>query len=168
MEGRSSASVDIMFLWFLTKVLDKWAKCRGCQFVLFMQITTFSTCKHKPNLQVKAKKTVCITPKLLLFSIFFFGIYRPFESVYYINFMTELIILILKKIDLWQTVSCYGRKLIQKRGSTGKRNSRKLPIFHLPCLGWGNCLQSCSKMVLLFPSENNRSACLSSIFKGKK
>ena len=48
---------------------------RGCQFVLFMQITTFCTCKHKPNLQVKAKKTVCITPKSLLFSILFFGLY---------------------------------------------------------------------------------------------
>ena len=46
---------------------------RGCQFVLFMQITTFSTCKHKPNLQVKAKKTVCMTPELLLFSIFSFA-----------------------------------------------------------------------------------------------
>ena len=46
--------------------------CWGCQFVLFMQIITFSTCKHKPNLQLKAKKTVCITSKLLLFSIFFF------------------------------------------------------------------------------------------------
>jgi len=45
---------------------------RGCQFVLFMQMTTFSIYKTKPNLQVKAKKTVCITSKLLLFSIFFF------------------------------------------------------------------------------------------------
>ena len=51
-----------------------WLASRGCQFVLFMQITTFCTCKHKPNLQVKAKKTVCITPKSLLFSIFFFGL----------------------------------------------------------------------------------------------
>ena len=51
----------------------KCVKFRGCQFVSFMQITTFSTCKHKPNLQVKAKKTVCITQKSLLFSIFFFG-----------------------------------------------------------------------------------------------
>ena len=28
--------------------------------VLFMQITTSSTCKTKPNLQLKAKKTVCL------------------------------------------------------------------------------------------------------------
>ena len=55
---------------------------RGCQFVLFMQITTFSTCKHKPNLQVKAKKTVCITPKSLLFSIFFFGFYSLNKSIF--------------------------------------------------------------------------------------
>ena len=47
---------------------------RGCQFILFMQITTFSTSRHKPNLQVKAKKTICTTPKLLLFSIFLFGL----------------------------------------------------------------------------------------------
>ena len=47
---------------------------RRCQFVLFMQMTTFSTCKTKPNLQVKAKKSVCITSKLLLFSIFFFDL----------------------------------------------------------------------------------------------
>ena len=45
---------------------------RGCQFILFMQITTFCTYKSKPNLQVEAKKLVCITSKLLLFSIFFF------------------------------------------------------------------------------------------------
>ena len=36
----------------------------GASLFLFMQITTFSTCKTKPNLQVKAKKTVCITSKL--------------------------------------------------------------------------------------------------------
>ena len=47
---------------------------RGCQFILFMQITTFCTYKTKPNLQVKAKKTVCITSKLALFSIFFFDV----------------------------------------------------------------------------------------------
>ena len=41
---------------------------RGPQFVLFMQTTIFSY-KTKPNLQVKAKKTVCITSKLLLFII---------------------------------------------------------------------------------------------------
>ena len=40
---------------------------RGPQFVLFMQITTFSTYKTKPNLQVKAKKTVYLTSKLLLY-----------------------------------------------------------------------------------------------------
>ena len=45
---------------------------QGSQIVLLLQITTFSTFKTKPNLQVKAKKTVCITSKLLLFSIFFF------------------------------------------------------------------------------------------------
>ena len=39
-----------------------------------MQITTFSTYKTKPNLQVKAKKSVCIISKLLLFSIFFFNL----------------------------------------------------------------------------------------------
>ena len=44
---------------------------RRPQFVLFMQISTFSTYKTKPNLQVKAKKTVSITSKL--FNIFFFG-----------------------------------------------------------------------------------------------
>ena len=38
-----------------------------------MQITTLSTYKTKPNLQVKAMKSVCITLKLLLFSIFVFG-----------------------------------------------------------------------------------------------
>ena len=43
------------------------------QFVLFMQITTFSTNKTKPNLQVMVKKTVCLTSKLQLLSIFFFG-----------------------------------------------------------------------------------------------
>ena len=64
----SSLSLFTLFLWERADTIIT----RGCQFVLFMQITTFSTCKHKPNLQVKAKKTVCITPKSLLFSIFFF------------------------------------------------------------------------------------------------
>ena len=36
---------------------------REPQFVLFLQITTFSTHETKPNLQEKAKKTVCITSK---------------------------------------------------------------------------------------------------------
>ena len=48
----------------------------GPQFVLFMQITTFSTYKTKTNLQVKAKKIVCITSKksysLVYYSLVFF------------------------------------------------------------------------------------------------
>ena len=32
-----------------------------------------TTCKTKPNLEVKAKKAVCITSKLLLFNKNFFG-----------------------------------------------------------------------------------------------
>jgi len=46
---------------------------RGPQLVLFIQITTLSTYKTKPNLQWKAKKRDCITTKLLLFIKFFFG-----------------------------------------------------------------------------------------------
>ena len=57
----------------LKKEGDQSGTSRGPQFVLFMQITTFSTCKTKPNLEVKAKKAVCITSKLLLFNKNFFG-----------------------------------------------------------------------------------------------
>ena len=53
------------------KLLDGVMGYQGPQLVLFMQITTY-TFKTKPNLQVKAKKTVCITSKLLLFRVFFF------------------------------------------------------------------------------------------------
>ena len=42
---------------------------RGLQIVLFMQILSLLI---KPNQTDKAKKTVCITLKLLLISIFFF------------------------------------------------------------------------------------------------
>ena len=55
---------------FDESMFSDWHFTRWPQFVLFMQITTFSTYKTKPYLQVKAKKTVCITSKLLLFSIF--------------------------------------------------------------------------------------------------
>ena len=46
--------------------------------VLFMQITTFSTYKTKPNLQDKAKDTVFITTKLLLFTLYSLSIKLPF------------------------------------------------------------------------------------------
>ena len=57
---------------FPVKCVSYW----GPQFVLFMQITTFSTYKTKTNLQVKAKKIVCITSKksysLVYYSLVFF------------------------------------------------------------------------------------------------
>ena len=59
---------NLVSIWWTGRI-------RGCQFILFMQITTFCTYKTKPNLQVKAKKTVCITSKLALFSIFFFDLH---------------------------------------------------------------------------------------------
>ena len=76
----SGMALGLTRLWSSWKVLHQeqsWRQSHSSpvrmpQFVLSIQITTFSSYKTKPNLQVKAKKIVCITSKLALFSIFFF------------------------------------------------------------------------------------------------
>ena len=77
----SGMALGLTRLWSSWKVLHQeqsWRQSHSSpvrmpQFVLSIQITTFSSYKTKPNLQVKAKKIVCITSKLLLFNIFFFA-----------------------------------------------------------------------------------------------
>ena len=89
-----------------SEVLLSSCNIRGPQFILFIEITTFSSYKTIPNLQVKAKKTVCITSKLLLFSIFFFGL-----NVAYLGGMGGH--LKLSSFGPWQTFcamhfTCFG------------------------------------------------------------
>ena len=83
---QQNANVCHLSAYLHNGVVNFWLRIyfRGPQLVLSMQITTFSIYKTKPNLQMNAKKTVCIRSKLLLFSIFFFGLFGrkvPLEMI---------------------------------------------------------------------------------------
>ena len=57
------------------KIIELLYRLQGATvcFIYADYNSTFIHYKTKPNLQVKAKKRVCITSKLLLFSLFFFA-----------------------------------------------------------------------------------------------